>query len=254
NLVSVVGKDAIGKQLLEFTAAAGVNITPCLSVPFYHTATYFAMLNLDRSLQFGLYDMNILDQITNDYLDQYMDLFSKARLIFFDANLQPNVIRHIFSLARKNNIPVCADTTSVNQAHRLSPYLNRLFLVSCNQHEAAILCECKDEINSPESGIEAARELISRGVRIVVVSMGEYGVCYANSETSGHIPAISTPVLDPTGAGDALTAAVLFGLLNDIELDEAIRLGVTASSLTLRHAGAVLPDLSLEKLYNELVL
>ncbi len=40
-----------------------------------------------------------------------------------------------------------------------------------------------------------------------------------------------------------MTAAVLFALLNDIELDDAIRLGVSAASLTLRHPGSVYPDL-----------
>jgi len=56
---------------------------------------------------------------------------------------------------------------------------------------------------------------------------------------------------DPTGGGDALSAAVIFALLNDIPIDDAVRLGVSAASLTLGHRGAVLPDLSLEKLYNQ---
>ena len=57
-----------------------------------------------------------------------------------------------------------------------------------------------------------------------------------------------------TGAGDAMTAALLFGLLNDIELDDAIRLGVSAASLTLRHPGSVYPELSLEGLYDQLLV
>ena len=57
---------------------------------------------------------------------------------------------------------------------------------------------------------------------------------------------------DPTGAGDALTAAVLFGLLNDMPIDDAVRLGVAAASLTLTYRGSVIPDLSLEKLYDQL--
>ncbi len=84
--------------------------------------------------------------------------------------------------------------------------------------------------------------------------MAEFGVCYATSETTGHIPAIRTQVADPTGAGDALTAAVIFALLNDIEIDDAARLGVSAASLTLRHPGTVLSELTLEKLYDELAL
>jgi pseudouridine kinase len=84
--------------------------------------------------------------------------------------------------------------------------------------------------------------------------MAEQGLCYATSETSGYIPAIKTSIVDPTGAGDALSATVIFALLNDIPIDDAVRLGVSAASLTLRYRGAVVPDLSLEKLYDQLVI
>jgi pseudouridine kinase len=43
-------------------------------------------------------------------------------------------------------------------------------------------------------------------------------------------------------------------LLNDVPLDDAVRLGVSAATLTLRYSGAVVPDLSLEKLYDQLVI
>ena len=36
--------------------------------------------------------------------------------------------------------------------------------------------------------------------------------------------------------------------------DEAVRLGTSAASLTLRYPGTVVPELSLEKLYDELVI
>jgi pseudouridine kinase len=51
-----------------------------------------------------------------------------------------------------------------------------------------------------------------------------------------------------------MTAAVLFALLNNIDLDDAIRLGVSAASLTLRHPGTVYPHLSLEGLYDQLLV
>jgi pseudouridine kinase len=102
--------------------------------------------------------------------------------------------------------------------------------------------------------MDAARYLVSSGVKIAIITLAEFGVCYATSETAGYIPAIRTEIIDPTGAGDALTAAVIFGLLNEIPIDEALRLGISAAALTLQHPGAVLPDLTLEKLYNQLVI
>jgi pseudouridine kinase len=102
--------------------------------------------------------------------------------------------------------------------------------------------------------LQAAKSLVGQGVKLAIVTLAEQGLCYATSETSGSIPAIRTQVVDPTGAGDALTSAVIFALLNDIPLDDAVRLGVSAASLTLRYRGAVVPDLSLEKLYDQLVI
>ena len=40
---------------------------------------------------------------------------------------------------------------------------------------------------------------------------------------------------------------------HDIPIDESVKLGVTAASLILRHRGTVFPELTLEKLYDELV-
>ncbi|MCK5428394.1 MAG: hypothetical protein KAI94_02930, partial [Anaerolineales bacterium] len=56
------------------------------------------------------------------------------------------------------------------------------------------------------------------------------------------------------GAGDALSATVIFALLNDRPIDDAVRLAVSAASLTLRIKGTVVPDLSVEKLYDQLVI
>ena len=55
---------------------------------------------------------------------------------------------------------------------------------------------------------------------------------YGSEETTGHIPAITGAIVDPTGASDAMTAAIIFGLLEDIPLDESVRLGVNAATLT----------------------
>jgi pseudouridine kinase len=47
---------------------------------------------------------------------------------------------------------------------------------------------------------------------------------------------------------------VVFGLLNDFPIDEAVRLGVSAATLTLQCKETVCPDLSLERLYDQLVI
>jgi pseudouridine kinase len=155
-------------------------------------------------------------------------------------------------LAHKYKVPVCADPTSGPLAARLKPYLRQIRLLAPNNIEAGILTGHHFEADNRDAALEAARTLVNLGVEMAFVTMAEYGLCYATSETNGHIAAIHTSVGDPTGAGDALSAAIIYALMNEIAIDDAARLGVSAASLALRYPGTVYPDLSLQKLYDEL--
>jgi pseudouridine kinase len=192
--------------------------------------------------------------ITPDYIRSYTREFRQSALLFIDANLSKDALRVIMSMARQAHLPVCADPTSLPLAGRLLPYLPRLYMITPNYDEAAVFCDGLQQPAGRRQGLQAAKALVGQGVKIAVVTLAGQGLCYATSETSGYIPAIRTRVVDPTGAGDALSAAVIFALLHDIPLDDAVRLGVSAASLTLRHPGAVVPDLSQEMLYDQLVI
>jgi pseudouridine kinase len=198
--------------------------------------------------------MRAISALTPAYLRENYHVFKTASLLFVDANLPDPVLKTAISLAKRAKIPIIADPTSVTLAPRFFPYLSKVFMITPNSSETAIYCQEPFADTEQEQAIEAAKHLVYEGVNIAIITLAEFGVCYATSEISGSIPAIRTEILDPTGAGDALTATVMFALLNSIPLDDAIRLGVSAASLTLRHRGAVLPDLSLEKLYDTLVI
>ena len=218
------------------------------------TASYLAIYNKKGELQYAFEDMQAFTALTPEYIKKYEKLFNESKMVFVDTNLPPTTIRTIFSLAKKARIPVCADATSPILANKLKKFINRIFLLTANTYEAAILSDSQEPFSGKQNALESARYLINAGAEICVIPMAEFGVSYATSETSGSIPAMRTTISDPTGAGDALTATIMYGLLNDIMLDDSIRLGVTAASLTLRHSGTVYPDLSIESLYDELVI
>jgi pseudouridine kinase len=253
-LITVVGQDANGDEILEHTANAGVDVSAVLRCQDYPTGYYMGVVNKKGILQYAVDDMRLMDEITSDYLKKQEELFKSASMVFVDANLPVKTLRTASSLARRAKIPVCADTASFTLAERLIKFLSRYYLVTANSKEAGVLTDLTFEASDRDAAMEAARTLVSKGVQVAVVTLAEYGVVYATSETTGHISAIRTRISDPTGAGDAMTAALLFGLLNDIELDDAIRLGVSAASLTLRHPGSVYPELSLEGLYDQLLV
>ncbi|NPA27142.1 MAG: ribokinase [Chloroflexi bacterium] len=248
-LMTAVGNDPEGRYLLEHLTELGVDVSLSRVVADHPTGTYIGLLYPEGGLHYGVHDMRVVEALTPDYVSAHEHAFEQADLIFIDANLPPETLRTIFRLARRYRRPVAADATSTSLAQRLQPYLDQLALLTQNHLEASALLGYPIPQDDFAAALQAAQALVARGIDLAMVTLAEFGVCYATPYLSGHIPAVQTEVRDPTGAGDALTATVLFALREGLPPDEAVRLGTAAAALTLREPGTVAPDLSLERLY-----
>jgi pseudouridine kinase len=252
-LISAVGEDFAGDALLRTLAEAGVDTSRVQRFAGASTGAYMAVVDTRGELRLALDDMRAMDSVSAEWLEAQEDAFAKCALVFLDANLGEESIRSVLRLARRHRVPVAADPVSRTLAARLKPYLRELAVVTPSAREAAVLLGCELDAHNPDDAVMAARNLVAAGAQCAVIALEEMGVAYADAEGGGHISALRTPIVDPTGAMDALTAAVLFGRLNGIPLDETVRLGVAAAALTLRSAHTVIPDLTVEKLYAELM-
>jgi sugar/nucleoside kinase (ribokinase family) len=119
----------------------------------------------------------------------------------------------------------------------LATHLKWTDIFHCNRDEAQSITGKHD----PE---EAARSLANMGVKLTIISMGKEGLIAKAQNKIIKIPAFKVPVVDPTGAGDALCAGVLRGLLRtmtirkreltDLSTDELVQILIEGSA-----AGAV---------------
>jgi pseudouridine kinase len=253
-LLSAVGNDSSGEFVLSQAASAGVDTSRMLRLPDVSTGSYVAILNEIGEVAVAISHYDIVDAISPGYLQRNRKLFSDAEMVVIDASLTPRALESVFHWAGHYNVPVCADPTSQTLAAKLIEYLPRLYMVAPDASEAAVLCGDSKPPATSEDGIATAQCLVSRGAEIAIVTLAEQGLVYASGSSAGHIPAMRTQVVDKTGIGDALTAAVICGLLNGMPLDEAMRLGVSAATLTLRTQDTVYAELSLDRLYDELVV
>ena len=252
-LLSAVGAGGAGKRLLSQSAESGIDTRHVLVDPESRTGSYIAILDHHGGMYVSVDDMAIVNRITPRYVNDRRRLFSDAKMVVVDANLSPATLKTVFRLAGKHRVPICADPTSTYLAPKLRPYLDKLHMVTPNPVEAAALLG-RAPIKDRNEAIAAAKKLVAHGVEIAVITLAEIGVCYATSNESGHVPALNIDVVDSTGAGDALSATVIFGLLERIPVAEAIRLGVSAAALTLQSHETACGDLGLEKLYDQLIV
>ena len=250
-LLSAVADDDIGQHLITHSDAAGINCDHVLRVSGARTATSIMMVHSEnRSTR--LDDYGIVEFLDSDYLMEHEWLFESASLIVIDATLSEDTLDTLFELAGRYQVRVCADPTSPLMADRLRAYIPNLYLIVPNASETAALCAMDEPATQREQAIATAQHLVNMGANVAVVTLGEEGLAYADSSGGGYIRAIHTEVVDTSGAGDAFSGAVIFGILNNVPIDEAMRLGVTAASLTLASEETVLPSLNQELLYDEL--
>lgn len=252
-LITAVGDDQSGRQLIAHLHSVGVETDHTLIVEGGKTAAYVALSRPDEGLWVAFDDMACIESITAGHLYRHRRLFKEAEMICIDANLSPRTLATLFSLAERYGVPVCADPTASILAPRLRPYLGHLALLTPNRSEAeAILGHPLPDEEEPLR--EAARQLTRAGVELAVITLGAKGLIYATPSESGHLPTFTHEIVDLTGAGDALTAATAYGLLEGMPPSEAVRLGLAAAAQTIQCRETVCPDLSLESLYEWLIV
>ena len=113
-------------------------------------------------------------------------------------------------------------------------------VVSPNEPELEALTG--ERVSDIESAGRAALKLLESGARTVVVKLGSAGAMLVTRDAREHFPAVKVDAVDPTGAGDAFTAALTIRLAEGADMAEAIRYANVAGALAVTRLGA-LPSL-----------
>jgi ribokinase len=93
-------------------------------------------------------------------------------------------------------------------------------------------------IDTPDSAHVAAAMLQAHGVNFVAMTWGRNGALLVDEAGALHIPAVQVEAVDPTGAGDAFTAALAVSLAEGATLREAAHRATFVAALTVTRPGA----------------
>lgn len=84
----------------------------------------------------------------------------------------------------------------------------------------------------------SAKELVTLGPSVVVVTVGEGGAWLVSRDSTRHFPGFSVDAVDSTAAGDAFVAALAVALLQGASMPDAVELGNAAGALAVTRRGA----------------
>lgn len=240
HLVSVVGRDPLGENLLSHTAAAGVRIEHVARTD-RPTGTYTAVLDADGELIVAIADMDATTELGPDQIQSARDVIATAGVLVIDGNLGRDALEHALDLS--GAVRTIFEPVSVPKAAGLKDALDgRVYAVTPNRDELAALTDLPTRTDKQVR--TAAGALHSRGIELVWIRVGERGSLLSTADGIVEIPALPTTVEDVTGAGDAMLAAFCHVLLDGGSPDKAARFGHAAAALTIASPHTVRPDLT----------
>lgn len=114
------------------------------------------------------------------------------------------------------------------------------FLIKPNIHELRDIFEFnEDDINEV---VRVAREIVDSGIETVVISMGEKGSLYVDSENVLLAHPVKVDVKSTVGAGDSLVGGLVYGLDNNYGSQEIFKLASACGTAKVAKEGTKPPS------------
>lgn len=217
------GDDALGRFLIAEMAGAGVDMDHVLIDPAgtNRSINLIAADGRRRSFFDGKSHMTLEPDI-----EAWQPVLGAARLIHFSI---PNWARRVLPVARSSAAVISVDLQDVHDV--ADPY-RRDFVAT-----ADLLFLSAVHLGDARQALDA----LHRPGRIVVCGRGAAGCAVRTDEGYAEHGAVTLPepVVDTTGAGDALAAGVLCSyVLDHRPLDEAVHRGQLAARRCCSHRGS----------------
>lgn len=250
-LLSAVGNDMYGRQILDITGKAGVNLEHIIISQEQRTGIFLALLDHYGDLVSAISDLDIIKILTPEYINQNIDILESSAFVILDADVPTRTLQFCLRKCREKNIPACVEPISVAKAKQIIPYLDQISMVTPNREEAEVLAGFP--LRSGADIRRAGEVLLDKGIKYVIITLGPEGALIASLDENGQkqiefLPSISTVVTDTVGAGDALTSGTICGLMSGLSFKKSVERGILCATLTLQTNKAVNPELSLERL------
>lgn len=247
SIMTCVGDDKEGDWILNEIKSQGVDVSQVWVMPTERTGIFITLLDSTGESVVSMDDMHIYEKMTVSMFEEKWSNIVSAEAVFLDTNIPKECITYIIKRCADEHIPVYIDPASVAKTHKLPYRLDGVELLLPNRVEAEVLAGMK--IDSIEDCGIACEKIRERGVKGVIITLGDQGAYYSSSEESGHLSSFLTDIVDITGAGDAFAACAMYGIMNNEPLHQACQLGLAGAALTLQTEESISTSLRPEKIY-----
>jgi ribokinase len=231
--IACIGDDAFGIDIRDKFSQDGINIDAVMVEE--NTPTGIAMIQVAESGENSIcVSAEANAHLTVERLKPHLQIIRQAEMLLMQLETPIETVFEAAKVARQSFTKVVLNPAP---AQSLSDELLSLVdIITPNETEAQLLTgiEVCDELSAQK----AADILHNKGIKLVLITLGEQGVWVSENNKGKNIAGYNVKAVDTTAAGDTFNGALITHLLEKNSLQKAILFAHAAAAITVTGMGA----------------
>nr|WP_326167591.1 ribokinase [uncultured Lachnoclostridium sp.] len=241
-MIGAVGSDAYGRKLKENLESVGVDTSSIEVISGGATGQAFITVD-DEGENSIIVIQGTNGDVTRETIHKYISRVQESDIVIMQLEIPVDTVQYIKELANQMGKIVIIDPAPA-QADLPDSFWKGVDFIKPNESELEILTgKTMDTVEDIKKG---ARKMLEKGVKGVIVTLGEEGCLLVTKEREDFFETSKVRACDTTAAGDSFTGAFAVALSEGKDCADAIRFGQKASAVTVTRKGAQtsMPDRS----------
>ena len=235
SFIGAVGKDHNGDMVEKFLKEQGLHAR--LKRSEQPTGVAFIILEEDNAENRILIVQGANTDLTIEDINNNLDLFTEGDILLTQFENSMDTVAHVIKKAYEKHMTIVVNPAPIKKLDE--QYYQYIDYLVPNEHELEALSGKTDILLG-------AKELLSRGAKNVLVTLGEKGSVLINQNEYIKVEPHKVDAVDTTAAGDSYLGALVTKLSEGVNIKDAMEFASLCSSKTVTKKGAIvsLPHIS----------
>ena len=228
SFIGAIGKDHNGDLVESFLKEQGLNAR--LKRSDKPTGIAFIILEEQSAENRILIVQGANTDLTKEDIYKNLDLFTEGDILLTQFENDMETVSYVIKKAYEKHMLVVVNPAPIKELKE--EYYQYIDYLVPNEHELEALSHKTDILL-------AAKELLSRGAKNVIVTLGEKGSVLINKDEYIKVEPHKVDAVDTTAAGDSYLGALVSKLSEGKSIKEAMEFASLCSSKTVTKKGAI---------------
>ena len=233
--ISKIGDDQFGSMATEIYENSGVDYSNVIISKDHSTGAAGILVNEGT----GANAINVFPgaagAITIEDIDKAEEAIKNSSIFLTQLEAPKDVVTYALKKAHSLNVKTILNPAPAAEIDE--SLFSMIDYFTPNETEASFYVD--HNVETHEDAEKAAMQLLEKGIKNVVITLGEKGAFFANSEEKFSLPTanLSNPVVDTTGAGDAFNAGFAAALTEGQNIKDALKFASATAGLSTTKIG-----------------